>query len=78
MTARTVSVRFPEALYLQIEELAKATVRTKTFLAIQPLTNHVQIASWQILDIHEGIKEAGAGELASEAQVAAVFAKYGA
>jgi predicted DNA-binding protein len=29
MTARTINVRLPEALYNQIEELAKATARTK-------------------------------------------------
>jgi len=31
MTTRTISVRLPEALYNQIEELAKATARTKSF-----------------------------------------------
>ena len=34
MTARTINVRVPEALYSQIEELAKATARSKSFLAI--------------------------------------------
>jgi predicted transcriptional regulator len=37
MTARTINVRLPEALYNQIEELAKATARTKSFLAMLPL-----------------------------------------
>ena len=60
------------------EELAKATARTKSFLAIDALTNYVQSESWQIRDIHEGIKEADAGEFATDKQVKAVFAKYGA
>jgi hypothetical protein len=30
MTAKTINVRLPEALYNQIEELAKATARTKS------------------------------------------------
>ena len=55
MTARTINVRLPEALYNQIEELAKATARTKSFLAIDALTHYVQSESWQIRDIHEGI-----------------------
>ena len=78
MTARTINVRLPEALYKQIEELSKATARTKSFLAIDALTNYVQNESWQIRDIHQGIQEADAGEFASAKQVNAVFAKYGA
>ena len=76
MSSRTINVRLPEALYNQIEELAKATARTKSFLAIDALTNYVQSESWQIRDIHEGIKEADAGEFATAEQVNAVFSKY--
>ena len=78
MTARTINVRLPEALYNQIEELAKATARSKSFLAIDALTNYVQTESWQIRDIHDGIKEADAGDFATEQEVKAVFSKYGA
>ncbi|MDH4478944.1 MAG: hypothetical protein QE283_03610 [Rhodoferax sp.] len=78
MTARTINVRLPEPLYNQIEALAKATARTKTFLAIDALTHYVQSESWQIHDIHEGIREADAGEFATDEQVKAVFDKYGA
>lgn len=78
MTAKTINVRLPEALYNQIEELAKATARTKSFLAIDALTSYVQRESWQIRDIREGIQEADAGEFATDEQVNAVFGKYGA
>ena len=78
MTDKTINVRVPEELYNQIEELAKATARTKSFLTIDALTNYVQSESWQILDIHEGIKEADVGEFATDKQVNAVFNKYGA
>ena len=78
MTNKTINVRLPEALYSQIEELAKATARTKSFLTIDALTQYVERESWQIRDIHEGLKEADAGEFATDDQVKAVFAKYGA
>ena len=78
MSAKTINVRLPEALHNQIEELAKATARTKSFLTIDALTSYVERESWQIRDIHEGIKEADAGEFATDAQVKGVFAKYGA
>jgi len=77
MTTKTINVRLPESLYNEIEALAKATARTKSFLAIDALTNYVQSESWQIRDIHEGLKEADAGEFASDEQVKAVFIKYG-
>jgi predicted transcriptional regulator len=77
MAAKKISVRLPEALYNQIEALSKATARTKSFLAVDALTNYVQSESWQIHDIHEGIKEADAGEFATEKQVKAIFAEYG-
>ena len=78
MSAKTINVRLPEALYNQIEELAKATARTKSFSTIDALTSYVERESWQIRDIHEGIKEADAGEFATDDQVKDVFAKYGA
>jgi predicted transcriptional regulator len=78
MSAKTINVRLPEALYNQIEELARATARTKSFLTIDALMHYVERESWQIRDIHEGIKEADAGEFATDDQVKDVFAKYGA
>ena len=76
MTARTINVRVPEALYNQIEPLAKATARSKSLVTIDALTNYVHTESWQIRDIDKGIKEADAGEFATDKQVKAVFAKY--
>ena len=78
MTAKTINVRVPEALYSQLEELARATARTKSFLTIEALKGYLGNESWQIRDIQEGIKEADAGDLASTEEVNAVFAKYGA
>lgn len=78
MTARTLSVRLSEAPCNQIKELSKATARTKSFLAIDALSTYVQSESWQIHEIHEGIKESDAGEFATDKQVKAVFTKYGA
>ena len=77
MAAEKISVRLHESLYNQIEALSKATARTVSSLATAALTNYIQNESWQIHDIHEGIKETDAGEFASEKQVSAVFAEYG-
>ena len=77
MTTRTINVRGPEALYGQIEELARATARTKSFLAIEALKGYIASESWQARDIRAGITEADAGDFASPEEVAMTFAKYG-
>lgn len=78
MNAKTINVRVPESLYDQIEALAKATTRTKSYLTIEALKSYVENESWQIRDIHDGIREADAGQFASAEEVSAVFEKYGA
>lgn len=78
MTTKIINVRVPDILYSQLEELAQATARTKSFLTIEALKGYVQNQAWQIRDIHAGIKEADAGQFASAEEVSAVFAKYGA
>ena len=78
MTAKTINVRVPETLYSQLEELARATARTKSFLTIEALKGYLDNESWQIRDIQEGIKEADAGNFAGAGEVTAVFAKYAA
>jgi len=74
---KTINLRLPEALYKQLATLAKATQRTKSLLAIDALTSYVQSESSQVRDINEGIEEANRGEFATEAQVEAVFSKFG-
>jgi RHH-type rel operon transcriptional repressor/antitoxin RelB len=78
MTAKAINVRVPETLYTQLEALAKATTRTKSFLTIQALESYLETESWQIQDIQQGIREADASEFASMKEVNAVFQKYGA
>jgi predicted transcriptional regulator len=78
MSTRTINVRVPEALYGQIEALAQATARSKSFLAIEALKGYVESESWQVRDIQAGIEEADAGDFASPEEVSATFAKYGA
>jgi predicted transcriptional regulator len=75
---RTINVRVPESVFQQLEELAKATERTKSFVTLTALTSYLQEQSWQIRDIKEGIAEADNAEFATDEEVTTVFAKYGA
>ena len=75
---RTINVRVPESVFQQLEEIAKATERTKSFVALAALNSYLQEQSWQIQDIKEGIAEADNGEFATDEEVTTVFARYGA
>jgi RHH-type rel operon transcriptional repressor/antitoxin RelB len=76
--SRTINVRVPASVYDQLETLAKSTARTKSFVTVEALTSYIAEQSWQIQDIQAGMADADKGDFASDAQVSAVFAKYGA
>lgn len=78
LASHAINVRVPEAIFNQLEEIARATARTKSYVTLMALTQYLQDQRWQIRDIEEGIAEADKGEFASDAEVNAVFAKYGA
>ena len=75
---RTINVRVPEAVYQQLETLATATARTKSFVTVEALSSYLEQHSWQVQDIEAAMAEADNGDFAPEAEVNAVFAKYGA
>ena len=75
---RTINVRLPANVYEQLEALAQATARTKSFVTVQALSTYLEEQSWQTQDIEVALQEADRGDFASEAEVHAVFAKYGA
>lgn len=75
---RTLNVRVPLELYQQLESLAAATARTKSFVTLEALTSYLQAQSWQVAEIQSGLAEAERGDFASDAELSAVLAKYGA
>ena len=75
---RTINVRLPAKLYQQLEDLARATERTKSYVTLEALSSYLATQGWQVQDIEAGLTEAEQGEFASDAEVAAVFARHGA
>ena len=75
---RTINVRLPATLYQQLEDLARATERTKSYVTLEALSSYLATQGWQVQDIEAGLAEADRGEFASDAEVAAVFARHGA
>jgi predicted transcriptional regulator len=75
---RTINVRIPVSVFKQLDELATATARTKSFVTVEALSNYLATQSWQVQEVVTTLEEMDQGEFATDAEVNAVFAKYGA
>jgi len=66
--AVTLSVRGPPQTRNELEELALATGRTKSFLAAEAIRHYLEINAWQIKATEEAVKKSDSK--------AAAFAKH--
>lgn len=73
-----VTIRVDRKTKQRLEKLAEATARTKSRLAAEAIRAYLDLNEWQIKEIKAGLREANAGEFASEAEVEAIFTKWGA
>ncbi len=71
-----MSMRLPEELSHQLGNLAEATGRTKSFLAVQALQEFVEREAWQIGEIKKALKEADQGNFATAEELMALDAKW--
>lgn len=71
-----MSMRLPDELSDQLDALAAATGRSKSFLAGQAIRDFIERESWQIAEITQAIKEADAGDFASDDELNAISAKW--
>ncbi len=71
-----MSMRLPDELSNQLDVLATATGRSKSFLAGQAIRDFIERESWQIAEITQAIGEADKGDFASDDEVNAINAKW--
>jgi predicted transcriptional regulator len=76
-TSNTMTIRLNSAIKKKLDRLARATGRTKSYLAAEAIETYVENEAWQIAAIKEGIKAADEGRFASDEEVRAAFAKWG-
>lgn len=72
----TMTVRLEDDLKDRLDVLAEATQRSKSFLAAEAIRTYVENNEWQIDEIQAALKEADAGDVASENDVAALARKW--
>ncbi|MDD3437738.1 MAG: ribbon-helix-helix domain-containing protein [Candidatus Gastranaerophilales bacterium] len=56
MSSEQFSMRIPKDTKEKLEELAKATGRSKAFIAIEAIDKYLELEAWQISAIKEGVK----------------------
>jgi len=74
--AASVSIRIRPELNEEIEALAAAMDRPKSWVCERALEEFVSLQRWQIGEIQQGLAEADAGDFATKEEVEATFAKW--
>lgn len=64
-----LTLRVDAELRKRLDKLARATSRSRSFLAAQAIREYVALNDWQISEITKGVEEADRGDFASSADV---------
>jgi len=73
----SMSLRISEELSNKISEIAVATGRTKSFVAVQALQDFVEREAWQVAEIRKSLAEADACDFSTDEEMKALDAKWG-
>lgn len=72
----TMTVRVPAEVGERLERLAQATSRTRSWLAADAIGRYLEHEEWQVSEIEAGIREADAGDFATDDEVKAFFERW--
>lgn len=76
MSSAVLTLRISTEVKERLDQLAASTSRSKSFLAAEAIERYLDLESWQIGEISDALREADAGDFATESEVAAIAAKY--
>lgn len=62
MASKSLTVRVDEAVAARLEKLARATRRSRSFLAAEAIEEYVTLQEWQVQAILDGLDQARRGE----------------
>jgi len=72
----TMTIRLDDEIKDRLDRLAESTQRSKSFLAAEAIREFVENNEWQIAEIHAALKEADAGDFATDQDVDALARKW--
>ena len=74
--SEVMTVRVDRKTKIRLEKLAKAMERTKSYVAAEAIRAYVELNEWQITEIKSALKEADAGDFASDKEVRTVMKRW--
>jgi len=74
--SEVMTIRVDRKTKTRLEKLAKTMERSKSFVAAEAIRAYVELNEWQIAGVKAALKEADAGDFASDEEVDAVMKKW--
>jgi RHH-type transcriptional regulator, rel operon repressor / antitoxin RelB len=74
--SEVMTIRVDRKTKGRLEKLARAMERSKSYLAAEAIRAYVELNEWQIAEIKAALKEADAGDFASDKEVDRVVKKW--
>lgn len=74
----TMTVRLEDDLKDRLDQLSKATQRSKSFLAAEAIREFIELNEWQVEELKAAVREADAGDFASDQEIDDVMKRWGA
>lgn len=72
----TMTIRLEDEVRDRLDQLAEATQRSRSYLAAEAVRAFVETNDWQVGEIQAALKEADAGDFATDKDVAALSRKW--
>lgn len=76
MTKETITLRIDAEKKAALDAIAAGLDRDRSYLLNEAIDHYIELHEWQLQEIRKAVKEADAGDFASEEEVEAMFAKY--
>jgi predicted transcriptional regulator len=76
MDRTTVTFRISNRLRDELDALAQSMERDRSFVLNEAVAAYLDTHRWQIAHIEEGIRQADAGDFATDDEVAETFARW--
>lgn len=74
--SKLLTLRLDPKLAKQLDKLADATERSRSYLISEAIREYVSINEWQIEEIRNAVTEADRGDFASEEEVQRTVSKW--
>ena len=76
MTQETITFNLDTEKRKILDQIASSMERSRTDILNDAIDAYLEIYQWQLDHIKEGLRQADAGEFATEEEVAAAFARW--